>query len=102
MTRLSRQQIVGFWSAWAGWLLDGMDSVIYALVLAPALTELLPKSGYEATPARIGYAGSVLFAAFLVGWVLSFVWGPIADKFGRTRARAAPILVYAIFTGAAA
>src|SRR5665213_3296953 len=44
-TRLNRQQILGFWSAWFGWLLDGMDSVIYALVLAPALTELLPRSG---------------------------------------------------------
>ena len=38
-TPLTRDQIVGFWAAWAGWTLDGMDSVIYALVLAPALTE---------------------------------------------------------------
>jgi Tripartite tricarboxylate transporter family receptor len=30
-----------------GWMLDGMDSVIYALVLGPALTELLPRSGIE-------------------------------------------------------
>jgi hypothetical protein len=37
-----RQQIIGFWAAWFGWMLDGMDSVIYALVLGPALTELLP------------------------------------------------------------
>jgi MFS family permease len=101
-TTLNREQIVGFWAAWTGWLLDGMDSVIYALVLAPALTELLPKSGMEATPARVGFVGSVLFAAFLVGWGLSFLWGPIADKFGRTRALAATILVYALFTGAAA
>jgi hypothetical protein len=28
-TKLSRQQIVGFWGAWAGWALDGMDLVIY-------------------------------------------------------------------------
>ena len=32
-TPLNRQQIVGFWAAWFGWLLDGMDSVIYALFL---------------------------------------------------------------------
>jgi MFS family permease len=101
-TPLNRQQIVGFWAAWAGWLLDGMDSVIYALVLAPALTELLPKSGMEATPANVGYVGSVMFALFLVGWGLSFVWGPIADRFGRTKALAATILVYAVFTGLAA
>ncbi|CAN5861932.1 hypothetical protein BH11GEM1_BH11GEM1_21660 [soil metagenome] len=44
-TSLNRQQIIGFWAAWSGWMLDGMDSVIYALVLAPALIELLPRSG---------------------------------------------------------
>ena len=101
-TKLSRQQITGFWGAWAGWTLDGMDSVIYALVLSPALTELLPKSGIKATPTNVGFAGSTLFALFLVGWGLSLVWGPIADKFGRSRVLAATIFVYAIFTGAAA
>jgi MFS family permease len=79
-----------------------MDSVIYALVLSPALNELLPKSGIKATPANVGYAGSVLFALFLVGWGLSLIWGPIADRFGRTRVLAATIFVYAVFTGAAA
>ena len=29
-TPLNRQQVVGFWAAWFGWMLDGMDSVIYA------------------------------------------------------------------------
>jgi MFS family permease len=101
-TKLSRQQITGFWGAWAGWTLDGMDSVIYAFVLSPALTELLPKSGYEATATNVGFAGSILFALFLVGWGLSLIWGPIADRFGRTRVLAATIFVYAIFTGAAA
>jgi MFS family permease len=100
-TKLNRQQILGFWSAWSGWLLDGMDSFIYALVLAPALAELLPKSGIQATPGNIGFAGSVLFALFLVGWGLSFLWGPVADRFGRTKSLAATILVYAVFTGAA-
>ena len=79
-----------------------MDSFIYALVLSPALTELLPKSGYVKTPANVGLAGSILFALFLVGWGLSFMWGPIADRFGRTRVLAATILAYAVFTGAAA
>jgi MFS family permease len=101
-TRLNRQQITGFWAAWTGWTLDGMDSVIYALVLSPALTELLPRSGMPVTPARIGYVGSVMFALFLVGWGCAFIWGPIADKFGRTKALAATILVYALFTGASA
>jgi len=29
----TRPQIIGFWAAWSGWTLDGMDSFIYALVL---------------------------------------------------------------------
>jgi MFS family permease len=101
-TKLNRQQITGFWAGWTGWMLDGMDSVIYALVLSPALTELLPRSGMEVTPARVGYVGSVMFALFLVGWGCAFIWGPIADRFGRTKALAATILVYALFTGASA
>ena len=100
-TKLDKSQIIGFWSAWAGWMLDGMDSFIYALVLRPALTELLPKSGIAATPQAVGTYGSILFALFLVGWGFSFIWGPIADKFGRTRTLAGTVLMYAVFTGAA-
>jgi len=83
-------------------VLDGMDSFIYALVLAPAMRELLPNSGIEPTPANVAFAGSILFALFLLGWGLSFVWGPLADRFGRARCLAATILVFSIFTGAAA
>jgi MFS family permease len=100
-TRLTREQIIGFWAAWTGWTLDGMDSFIYALVLSPALTELLPKSGIKNTPGNVGFAGSVLFAMFLVGWGLAFLWGPLADRFGRTKVLAGTILMYALFTGAA-
>src|SRR6202162_4057827 len=99
---LSRAQITGFWAAWTGWTLDGMDSFIYALVLSPALTEFLPKSAMSTSPANVGLVGSILFALFLVGWGLAFIWGPIADRFGRTRVLAASVLVYAVFTGAAA
>ena len=100
--RLNSQQITGFWAAWAGWMLDGMDSFIYALVLAPAMRELLPRSGFASGPAEVAFAGSLLFGLFLVGWGLSFIWGPIADRFGRTRTLAGTVLIYSVFTGAAA
>ena len=101
-TPLTPNQIKGFWAAWGGWALDGMDSFIYALVLTPALTELLPRSGIAATPGNVGYYGSVLFALFLIGWGLSMAWGPIADHFGRVRTLALTILCYSAFTFAAA
>lgn len=96
--RLTGEQVRGFLAAWGGWALDGMDSFIYALVLVPALTELLPCSGTPATPGNIGYYGSILFALFLLGWGLSMVWGPVADRFGRVRALMMTILCYSLFT----
>lgn len=101
-SRLNRNQIRGFWAAWLGWLLDGTDSFIYALVLVPALTELLPHSGIPATIGNVGFYGGLLFALFLVGWGLSLLWGPLADRFGRVRTLALTILWYSVFTFACA
>lgn len=95
---LSRNQIRGFWAAWGGWTLDGMDSFIYALVLAPSLRELLPKSGIAATKANVGYYGALLFALFLVGWGMAFLWGPVGDRFGRVRTLMLTIVCYSVFT----
>jgi len=101
-TALTANQIRGFWAAWAGWALDGMDSFIYALVLVPALTELLPRSGIAATTANVGFYGSVLFALFLVGWGVSMLWGPMADRFGRVRTLMLTIVCYSAATFACA
>ena len=75
-----------------------MDSFIYALVMVPALRELLPRSGIAGDAANIGYYGGLLFALFLVGWGMSFVWGPIADRFGRVRTLMLTIICYSAFT----
>jgi MFS family permease len=98
VTRLSGDQIRGFWAAWGGWALDGMDSFIYALVLVPAMRDLLPASGIAANAANTGYYGGILFALFLVGWGFAFLWGPIADRFGRVRILMLTILIYSAFT----
>src|ERR1700739_3084374 len=95
---LSRNQMRGFWAAWGGWTLDGMDSFIYALVLLPSLRELLPLSGIAATKGNVGFYGGLLFALFLVGWGLAFLWGPVGDKFGRVRTLMLTIVWYSVFT----
>jgi MFS family permease len=97
-TPLTRNQIRGFWASWGGWTLDGMDSFIYALVLVPSLRELLPRSGIAATKGNIGYYGGLLFALFLCGWGLAFLWGPVGDKFGRVRTLMLTIVWYSVFT----
>ncbi len=97
-TPLTQNQVRGFWAAWAGWALDGMDSFIYALVLTPAIRELLPRSGIAATSDNVVSYGAILFALFLIGWGLSMIWGPVADRFGRVRTLALTILCYSVFT----
>jgi MFS family permease len=95
---LTPNQVRGFWAAWGGLVLDGMDSFIYALVLVPAMRDLLPRSGIEPTIGNLGFYGSILFSIFLVGWGCAFLWGPIADRFGRVRALMLAILCYSVFT----
>ena len=95
---LTRNQRRGFLAAWGGWALDGMDSFIYALVMVPALRELLPRSGIPGDAAHTGYYGGLLFALFLIGWGMSLVWGPIADRFGRVRTLMLTIICYSAFT----
>jgi MFS family permease len=99
---LTANQRRGFLAAWGGWVLDGMDSFIYALVMVPALRELLPRSGIPGDQAHVGFYGGLLFALFLVGWGCSLVWGPIADRFGRVLTLMLTILCYSIFTCAGA
>ena len=75
-----------------------MDSFIYSLVLVPALTELLPRSGIPATPGNVGYYGGVFFTLFLIGYGMALVWGPIADRFGRVRTMMLSIFCFSLFT----
>jgi MFS family permease len=89
--------------AWLGWVFDSMDATIYAIVLHPALDELLQASAGGATPDNIGWHGGLIFSIFLIGWAIGGVsFGIVADRFGRTKTLIATILIYAIFTGLAA
>ncbi len=90
--------------AWLGWVFDSMDATIYALVLHPALHELLRDHiAGGVTQDAIGWYGGIIFSIFLLGWALGgVVFGILADRFGRTKTLIFTILIYAVFTGMAA
>ena len=89
--------------AWLGWVFDAMDSTIYAVVLHPALHELLQTASGPPTAEQIGWYGGIIFSIFLIGWAIGGItFGIAADRFGRTKILIATIIIYAVFTGAAA
>jgi MFS family permease len=81
-----------------------MDATIYALVLHPALHELLRgTAGASVSQGDIGWYGGLIFSIFLVGWAAGGVlFGIVADRYGRTKTLIFTILTYALFTGMAA
>lgn len=96
--RAPNNRVRGFFAAWAGIALDGMDSFIPPLVVVPAMRELLPASGISVTTASLRAWGSIMFSAFLIGWGSAFLRGPLADRFGRVRTLIYAILCYSLFT----
>ena len=95
---LSAQQWKSGIAAWLGWLFDGLDMHLYILVASPFVAKLLD-APTEKDP-RVGYYGSLIQAAFLIGWALGGgFFGRIADRLGRSRALMLTIFTYAMFTG---
>ncbi len=93
---ITRYQWQVFLVAWLGWSLDNTDFNLFALVLRPALTELL---GGNPALADIGRVGGILSMVGLLGWALGgFCFGIIADYIGRVRVLAMSIAMVAVFT----
>jgi putative sialic acid transporter len=78
-------------AAWLGWMLDAFDVMLYALVLKA----LIPDLGL--TTGMAGALGSLTLLASAAGGLL---FGFVADRYGRTRALMASVLIYSVFTAA--
>ena len=72
-------------------MLDAFDVMLYALVLASLMADL----GMD--KATAGQLGSLTLVASAAGGI---VFGVVADRFGRTRALIASVLIYSVFTAA--
>ena len=102
---ITRYQWLVLFVAWLGWVFDAMDATIYAIVLHPALHDLLAGSAGAGSVSDqdIGWYGGLIFSIFLVGWAIGGIFfGMVADYLGRTKTLIATILIYAVFTGLAA
>jgi len=68
-----------------GWMLDAMDVMLYSLVLTYLIRE------FSMDTRTAGFLNSLTLVASAIG---GFLFGVLADRFGRTRALMASILVY--------
>ena len=78
-------------AAGLGWMLDAFDVMLYALLL-PAIIADLGLSRQTA-----GAIGSVTLVAAAAG---GLAFGVIADRYGRTKALMASVIIYSVFTAA--
>jgi MFS family permease len=88
---ITPQQRKALVSASLGWMLDGMDIMLYAMVLAHLMKD------FGMSTATAGLMGSLTLLSSAAGGIL---FGVIADRFGRVKALMASILIYSVFTGA--
>ena len=87
-TSAARRALV---AASLGWALDAFDVMLFSLVLASVIAEL------GLTKAQAGALGSITLLGGAAG---GLIFGHIADRFGRTRAMIASVLLYSVFTAA--
>jgi len=80
-------------AAFLGWMLDGMDIMLYAF----ALTAIRSEFGLSA--GMVGALASVTLVTSAAGGAVA---GYLADRFGRARVLVVSILVYSVFTAATA
>src|SRR5476651_626147 len=72
-----------------GWMLDAFDVVLYSLVLKSLMRDLHLDSTV---------AGTVQSMTLLAAAAGGLTFGVIADRYGRTRALMASVLIYSVFT----
>src|ERR1700689_3996424 len=78
-----------FWACAAGWALDGMDFMIYPLVIGTIITM------WKVDAAYAGLAGTVtLLSSAIGGWL----GGYVADRIGRVRTLQFTILWFSFFS----
>ena len=74
-----------------GWALDAFDVMLFSLTLSAVIAEL------GLTKTQAGALGSITLLGAAAG---GLIFGFVADRYGRTRAMMASVLLYSVFTAA--
>jgi MFS family permease len=83
-------------SAWLGQAFDAMNTMMFFIIMFPALCDLL----HTRDATRVGWYSGIIIAVFTIGWAAgSVLFGVLADRFGRAKTMAGSILLYAIASG---
>jgi MFS family permease len=84
-----------------GWMFDTMDQILFTLVRAPSLRDLLSQHvPPDQLAGAVAAKGGLVTAIFLLGWSTGgFIFGILGDRLGRARTMLFTILIYATFTG---
>src|SRR5438874_3850628 len=83
-----------FLVASAAWFFDCLDQRLFSLARNPALEALMAK-GSDAQS-----VGKLVTALFLIGWgVGGLTFGPLGDRYGRSKMLTVSVLIYAACTG---
>lgn len=78
-----------FWACFGGWVLDGIDFMIYPLVIGTIISE------WQVAPSSAGLAvTATLLASAVGGWAA----GILADQVGRVRTLQITVLWFSIFS----
>lgn len=87
-TAASRRALI---AASLGWALDAFDVMLFSLTLAAVIADL------GLTKTQAGALGSITLLGGAAG---GLIFGHVADRFGRTKAMIASVLLYSVFTAA--
>ena len=97
---ITRRQWTTLAACMSGWGMEGFDVALFALIVGPAVTDLL---GPGAAHGDVVFHAGLAITVFLTAWAVGAVGlGLLADYIGRVRVLIIGILCYAVFTALSA